>query len=337
MSTPAVNTLDRLDAELETILTSFDTNYVWNYGSVKEGLRDLYEKAKREQWNGTTQLAWDTPVEPESEIIPPAINPLTGYAPFEKLTEKEKARLRHGQISLQLSQFLHGEQGALIVASQLVGGVPWIDAKYYAGSQTMDEARHVEVFSRYLHEKLEWEWPINPNLKQLLDAVLLDGRWDFKYLGMQILVEGLAMAAFANLHQMTDEPLLQALIHNVMRDEARHVAFGVLSLEGYYADMPESERRDREDFIVEASLLMRDRLVGDELADVVGFERRAVREEILASPLMRGFRRQLFARVVPNVKRLGLLTPRVRAAWAEMEILHFEDTDPEAWDRALGL
>ena len=133
-----VNQLRRLDEELETILTSFDSCYAWNYGNVKDGLRDLYEKAKREQWNGTTQLAWDTDVDPERGILPDMINPLAGYAPYERLSVREKARLRHAQVALQLSQFLHGEQGALIVASQLVGAVPWIDAKYYAGTQTMD-------------------------------------------------------------------------------------------------------------------------------------------------------------------------------------------------------
>src|SRR3954454_9740733 len=119
----AVNQLEELDAELETILTSFDSSYAWNYGNVKAGLRDLYEKAKRDQWNGTHQLAWDTDVDPERGILPEYINPLVGYAPYERLTEREKHRLRHGQVALQLSQFLHGEQGALIVASQLVGAV----------------------------------------------------------------------------------------------------------------------------------------------------------------------------------------------------------------------
>jgi hypothetical protein len=88
------------------------------------------------------------------------------------LDKKGVARMNHAQIAWQLSQFMHGEQGALIVASQLVGAVPWMDAKYYAATQTMDEARHVEVFSRYLRDKLEWEWPINPNLKKLLDQIL---------------------------------------------------------------------------------------------------------------------------------------------------------------------
>jgi hypothetical protein len=134
--------------DIETLLTSFDTSYAWNYGTVKEGLRDLYEKAKRDQWNGTEQLAWDTQVDPEGEIIPQIFNPLENYAPFHKLNDKEVLKFRHATISLQLSQFMHGEQGALIVASQLAGAVPWMDAKYYAATQTMDEARHVEVFSR---------------------------------------------------------------------------------------------------------------------------------------------------------------------------------------------
>jgi hypothetical protein len=333
---PAVNQLDQLDHELDTILASFDTSYAWNYGSVKEGLRDLYEKAKKEQWNSTTLLDWDTHVEPESEIVPRVINPLADYGPFKKLDAKERDRFFHAQISLQLSQFLHGEQGALIVASQLVGGVPWIDAKYYAGSQTMDEARHVEVFSRYLHDKLEWEWPITDTLKELLDATIQDSRWDFKYLGMQILIEGLAMAAFGNLFQMTQEPLLKELLRYVMRDEARHVAFGVLSLQDYYTDMSASELKDREDFIIYASELMRDRLVGDQIARAFGWNTQEVRDLVLGSEQGRMFRGMLFARVVPNLKRLGLLTPRVREAYTRLDLIKFEDFDTEAADRALG-
>jgi len=331
---PTVNA--QTDAELETILTSFDTNYVWNYGSVKEGLRDLYEKAKRDQWNGTTQLDWSIDVDPEKPIIPPTINPFAGFAPYEKLNDKEKARLNHAQIALQLSQFLHGEQGALIVASQLVAAVPWMDAKYYAGSQTMDEARHVEVFAKYLNEKLEWEWPINPHLKELLDATIKDSRWDFKYLGMQIIIEGLAMAAFGNLYQAAQEPLVKDLLKYVMKDESRHVAFGVLSLRDYYRDMPANEMKDREDFIIYACELMRNRLVGDEIARTMGWDQEEVKNLVLESPIGKAFRAMLFMRVVPNLKKLGLITPRVRAAFEKLEIIQFEDADPEAQDKALG-
>jgi len=323
--------------EIETVLAAYDTHYSWNYGSVKEGLTELYEKAKRNQWNATDQLAWDTQVDPEAQIIPEIYNPLENYGPYKALNERELRNLRHAQISWQLSQFLHGEQGALIVASQLTGAVPWMDAKFYAATQTMDEARHVEVFSRYLNEKLEWQWPINPNLKTLLDMIITDSRWDFKYLGMQILVEGLAMAAFASLYQMAQEPLVKDLVHYVMKDESRHVAFGVISLRDYYTDMPENELRDREEFVIEGCILMRDRLLAEDISRYMGFNVGEVRDIVLASDVMKMFRRMLFSRIVPNVKKLGLLTPRVRAAFEELEIIEFENHDPEAHDRELGL
>jgi hypothetical protein len=201
----------------------------------------------------------------------------------------------------------------------------------------MDEARHVEVFSRYINEKLEWQWPINENLKELLDATIKDSRWDFKYLGMQIVIEGLAMAAFGNLYHLTSEPLLKELIHYVMRDESRHVAFGMLSLSDYYQDMPANELKDREDFIIYACELSRDRLVGDQIADAMGWRREDVRQTVLMSPVFADFRKSLFMRIVPNLKRLGLLSPRVREAFARLDILQFENASPEEQDRALGL
>lgn len=332
-STPATET----NQDLETILTSFDSNYVWSYGCVKEGLRELYEKAKREQWNSTTQLAWQTTVDPESTIVPPQFDPLSDFGPAQKLTPKERAHLRHAQISNQLSQFLHGEQGALIVASQIVGSVPWMDAKYYAASQTMDEARHVEVFAKYVDEKLEWQWPINPNLKELLDATIKDARWDFKFLGMQIIIEGLAMAAFGSLWKLAEEPLLKDLLKYVMKDESRHVAFGVLALRDHYQGLAPGELRDREDFIIYACELMKNRLVGAEIARAMGWNEEEVRRTVLESSSGRMFRSMLFMRIVPNLRKLGLITPRVREAFERLEIIQFEHLDPEAQDRELGL
>jgi hypothetical protein len=193
------------------------------------------------------------------------------------------------------------------------------------------------VFSRYLHEKLEWEWPINPNLKKLLDIALTDGRWDLKFLGMQILVEGLAMAAFANMYTLAREPLIKDLVKNVMRDESRHVAFGMLSLRDFYQDVGEGERRDREDFTIEACHLMRDRLVGEDVSEAFGFDKEEVKAIVLESPVMRQFRQFIFMRVVPNIKRLGLLSPRVRGHFEQLGIIQFENVDPEAMDRQLGL
>jgi hypothetical protein len=325
------------DRDLELILTSFDASYVWNYGCVKDGLRELYEKAKREQWNSTTQLAWQTPVDPEAEIVPAQFDPLADFGPAQKLSPAERTRLGHAQIANQLSQFLHGEQGALIVASQLVASVPWIDAKYYAASQTMDEARHVEVFARYVNEKLEWEWPINPNLKELLDATITDSRWDFKFLGMQIIIEGLAMAAFGSLWKLAREPLLKDMLKYVMKDESRHVAFGVLALRDYYRDLSPGEMRDREDFIIYACDLMKNRLAGAEIGRAMGWNEKDVQTAILESPTGQIFRSMLFMRIVPNLRKLGLITPRVREAFERLDIIKFEHFDTSEQDRELGL
>ena len=160
--------------------------------------------------------------------------------PFEKWGDKEWIQFGVESQNWTLSQFMHGEQGALICTAQIVETVPWIDAKYYAATQVMDEARHVEVFARYLDTKLSGHYPINAHLKMLLDDIIADTRWDMTYLGMQIMVEGLALAAFGFLHQMTTEPLLKQLLRYVMSDEARHVAFGVLSLQEYYQQLVDS-------------------------------------------------------------------------------------------------
>src|SRR5215470_10515745 len=154
---------------------------------------------------------------------------------------------------------------------------------------------------------------------------------------MQIIIEGLAMAAFGNLYQVAQEPLLKELIKYVMKDESRHVAFGVLSLKDYYQDMPANEVRDREDFAIYACELMRNRLVGDQIARVMGWNVEELRQVVLSSPLGNAFRRMLFARVVPNLKRLGLISPRVREAFTKLGIIEFEDFDPTEQDRELGL
>jgi hypothetical protein len=226
---------------------------------------------------------------------------------------------------------MHGEQGALLAAAQIVGTASQIDAKLYASTQVIDEARHVEVYEKYLREKVELQYPINAHLRALLDQILADSRWDMKYLGTQILIEGLALAAFRFIHSFSSEPLLKELTHQVMRDEARHVAFGMLSLARFYAeDLNERERREREEFTYEACRLMRDRFLATEVWDRLGFPVAECEELSLKAPMMQEFRRMLFIRIVPNVKRLHLLTPFLRERFAELGILDYEHAPPDA-------
>ena len=208
----------------------------------------------------------------------------------------------------RLSQFMHGEQGALLCTAKIVETVPWIDAKYYASTQVMDEARHVEVFSKYLDTKLTGHYPINAHLKMLLDDIIADSRWDMTYLGMQIMVEGLALAAFGFMHMLTEDPLLKKLLRYVMSDEARHVAFGVLSLKEYYADLSHAELRERQEFAFEAAVRMRDRFLQQEVWERMGIDSRPIIRSMLSVPPEENvFQQMLFSKIVPNCRKLGLL------------------------------
>jgi hypothetical protein len=330
MSHPAATALDAVEDFTERLSTTFDTCYSWSYDTFKLGLRNLYEKAKQNQWDSATALPWHLDVDPEAENLPDLNNPLFGTAMWAKLTPQEIRKFRMEQLSWSLSQFLHGEQGALLATAQIVDAVPWMEAKYYGATQVMDEARHVETYDHYLRDKIGKEYPINPHLKILLDQILTDSRWDMKYLGMQILVEGLAMAAFALMEKFSNEPLLKQMTQYIMRDESRHVAFGVLSLEGFYKELNEKEMREREEFTYEGCRLMRDRLYAVEVWREMGFPIEETREIVMSSEIMREFQKMLFSKVVPNVKRLGLLTPFLRERFHELDILKWEHEEASA-------
>ena len=311
--------------------------FTWDYEKgARPQLDRLYEKAKRSQWNGATDLAWDTEVDQESlahqaflegAIGPMAAPDLSGTV-LEKWGEKEWIALNMEYQNWMLSQFMHGEQGALLCTAKIVETVPWIDAKYYAATQVMDEARHVEVFSRYLDTKLSGHYQMNGHLGLLLDDIVADSRWDMTYLGMQIMVEGLALAAFGLMHQTTKEPLLKQLLRYVMADEARHVAFGVLSLQEFYLDLTQAEIRERQEFAFEAAIRMRDRMAGQEIWDRMGVPLADAAKAASQDPGRLDFQALLFGKIVPNCKKLGLLDAGdgwLRTKFTEMGVIEFED------------
>ncbi len=315
---------------LDVLEASLDVTYTWGYQDTRKELRDLYLKAQRNQWISEEVLPWDADVDLEAPKAPPEFFPLFGSDIYRKLTPKELTAIDIETSAWSLSQFLHGEQGALLAAAQLVNSVPDLDSKLYGGTQVVDEARHVDVYNRYLHEKIGISYPVNPHLKSLLDMILTDSRWDMKFLGMQIMVEGLALAAFAMVRQTTYEPLLRELTTYVMGDEARHVAYGVISLRDHYANFSEKDRQEREDFVYEAAVLMRDRFLFQEVWEKVGLPAEKCKEITLHNKGQQMFRQMLFSRIVPCVKRIGLLSDRQRERFQALGILHFEDAmDPE--------
>jgi hypothetical protein len=327
-----------VDAIQHAVRSESDALFTWDYEQSRPALVKLYEKAKTSQWNAVTDLDWSIEVDQEKVVLAnaeanPALNGLgtdfdvTGTS-FAKWGDKEWIQLGIESQNWTLSQFMHGEQGALICTAQIVETVPWIDAKYYAATQVMDEARHVEVFARYLDTKLSGHYPINAHLKMLLDDIISDGRWDMTYLGMQIMVEGLALAAFGFIHQLTTEPLLKKLLRYVMSDEARHVAFGVLSLQEYYTQLSGAEIRERQEFAFEAAIRMRDRFLQQEVWDRMGVDVKEAVQLVMQAEDRQMFQALLFSKIVPNCKKLGLLDAGdgwLRQKFGELGVIQFED------------
>mgnify|MGYP003429121118 FL=1 len=321
---------------IERIEAKLDISFNWGYEKTREDLRELYRKSKQAQWDGETRLDWSIDVDIEKAAVPEFMHPLFGSEIYAKLDEKKHLELRREMPAWTQSQFLHGEQGAMLVAAQLVNAVPDMESKLYASSQVMDEARHVEVFDRYLHEKIGTVYPVSPHLRSLLGRILEDSRWDMKLLGMQIMVEGLALAAFGVTRAYIDEPLLKDLTTYVLQDEARHVAFGVISLRDFYRDQDEAFVREREDFVYEAAVLMRDRFLFEEVWEKTGLPVKECMEITLNNAGQQEFRKILFSKIVPAVKRAGLLSERQRERFAKLGILEYETwQDPfEALEQA---
>jgi hypothetical protein len=325
-----------VDAIAHQVKANYDTIFTWDYEKgARPKLNRLYEKAKTSMWNGETDLPWETPVDQEAVVMANALN-VGGFTsgvdvsgtPFASWSDDDWVKFGVESQNWTLSQFLHGEQGALICTARIVETVPWIDAKYYAATQVMDEARHVEVFAKYLDTKLSGHYPINAHLRLLLDDIIGDDRWDMTYLGMQIMVEGLALAAFGFIHQLTTEPLLKQLLRYVMSDEARHVAFGVLSLQDYYQELNQAEIRERQEFAFEAAVRMRDRFLQQEVFDRMGLPVKDVLELVAMSPERQMFQQMLFSKIVPNCKKLGLLDAGdgwLRKKFGELGVIQFED------------
>jgi hypothetical protein len=317
----------RPDVDHLDIASPSTTVFDFDYTDGREQLLRLYDKGTRKQWIGSDRLDWSIEIDPDNPVgWPDEIIPIYGTEWWDNMTEAEHGELRRHVEAWRFSQFMHGEQGALMCAAKIVQTVPDIDSKFYAATQVIDEARHVEVYSRYLHEKIQLVYPLNRHLEALLNDVISDARWDMTYLGMQVIIEGLALAAFGVIRNLATDPLARALNAYVMQDEARHVTFGRLALRDYYPQLTAAERDEREEFCVDACYLMRDRFLGEEIWDRLGLPQE-IGPYVEHSEVMREFRSFLFLRIVPILKDIGLWGPRIQGAFSDMGVLAFADAD----------
>lgn len=329
----------RMDADdIEHLIEIFNTpltgSYNWDYSVQDNRIKRLYELGKQLNWNVEVDIDW-THLHPKDESpTNPDFNLFAEFEPYQNMPREKQIEFDWHRLASSMSQFLHGEQGALLVASQLVSCAPTFNAKLYAASQTFDEARHVEVFNKFIQRQVGIMYPISTNLKLLLDKILVDARWDLKFIGMQIIIEGLALAAFKAAEMGTQINLLKNILHYVIRDEARHVTFGVNYLEEHVKTLTAAERQDRAEFALEACVVMRDRLVGLEIYKHFGWDVEAAQKYIRERETRIDFGKLLFGRVMPNLRRIGLLTDEIRPKFDQLGVLeyeHYEDDGVIDW------
>lgn len=312
-----------------TVPQDYETAFDWRYDDGRRQMMHLYQKGKDMQWDAISRVDWAEELDPDNPMqLPDELSGLYYTPIWQKASEKEKAHMRRHFQAWTISQFLQGEQAAMICAAKIVQQCPDLDSKFYASTQVMDEARHVEAYKKLL-EKFGLAYPMTKPLQTLVDQALRDSRWDMTYLAMQVVIEGLALAAFGNIRDTSKNKLTQQVNAFVMQDESRHVAFGRLALKEYYPHLTQKERDEREEFLVEACYHMRDRFEQRETYAILGLDVEECVRLQNESGYMKLFRTMLFQRIVPIVRDIGLWSDKIKKAYGDMGVLGFAETDYE--------
>ena len=334
MSAPPRELPEKHPAGIDEVGTALRAIYNWSYEPELDALRTLYANALERQWIAVRDLDWQRGVDRAafSETFSLGGLPVARTQYWKSLPADTRWEIARRSACFLLSNFLHGEQGALMVAGQLVSAVPHMDGKFYAATQTLDEARHVEVFAAYIR-KLEEVHEISPGLKDLLDSVLAAEDWRFKAVGMQVVAEGLALYAFRDMRNQTREPLLQRLLTYVARDEARHTGYGIKYLSAVVPQLSDSERAALEDFAFESARLLIDSRAGLSMRDQVlgiwksagidpieAMQKLAAERDVVAAALAKSGGRlgPVSGFVIPTLRAIGLYSDRIRAHFVEM-------------------
>jgi len=320
----------RLDVDVP-----LELHWTWEYGSEVEELRALYERGKKGQWNAEEDLDWSIPLRREEWFMPQVGASLMSSLLTERGVDEATCReAAWDEFSHLLSQLLHGEQAALQLCGQLVNCCPTMDAKWYAGSQVIDEVRHVEAFSKFLSRKMGVIQPIDPTLKVLLDKLLEAPTWKTKTLGMQCLFEGMAVGIMDIVQRSNTNPLIKEMIRRVHQDEARHAAFGILTARRMVKESSPEEMAELEDFAFSILETLNANQQFDMLrlfAPKYGFEPDEFVQsmhELKEWPVINS--EPYMHTVMPNLLRLGLITERTEGKYRERGMLVGDQAPPKA-------
>ena len=315
---------------VEIFQTPLTGSFNWDYTVQDNRIKKLYELGKELNWNVEKDVDWNpnfTGIQDEEFEFED--EQWANHKVYKELPRWKKKEFFHDLNCWATSQFLHGEQGALLVASQLASCAPTYNAKLYAASQTFDEARHVEAFNKYLQQRLKRSWPIGRALKGLLDKILTDPRWDLKFIGMQVVIEGLALAAFNAAKESTNDPVYKRMLELIIRDEARHVTFGINYLTDFITTLSEEEKLDRAQFALEACTVSRNRLRAYDVWEKYGMDFEYTDEYQKENIFQTQFQDVLFSRIMPNLKKIGLLHDELIPEYEKLGVMGYADGDSD--------
>ena len=328
-----MSTATTTPSDTQTIFpTQVDALFEWDYDAHNLSLESLYEKAKRDQWNVSVDLDWDREIDKTKDILDVRLTPVYGTRVWDGMTDSQQEEFSYKSACWRLSQFLHGEQGALLVSAALVEEVPDMDAKMCASAQVIDEARHVEAFRKYI-QMVDQIYPIDGTLEALLKATLESDMWQKKFIGMQVVIEGLALAAFKTMKNVTGDPLLREVLTLVMRDESRHVGFGYLALREEVQQLSEREHRELEDFAYMACSAMvskkNDRgewqdgfMSINAVYEDLGLDTDEMNQVYRDSEEEMNFNKFLFTdNIIPALDHLGLFTDKIRREYEGLGVI----------------
>jgi rubrerythrin len=283
-----------------------------------QDLRNLYEKAKRDQWNASRDIDWSQDIDPEQGILPDGLIDIYGTPYWERLSPTRRTELNRHFSAWRISQLMYGEEFALMVCSQIANIVPGIDAKFFMATQVVDEARHAEVLARYIDEKIGVTYPLTASLKRLFDQILAVPQWYLKTVGTQLVAETLAVSLFRMLADHSQEPTIRSICKRILADESRHMGFGMLSLPEQIAELSERERQEAEDFACEAAAGLLRGQFPREAYEAVGFSQtdiediKRLRLEVAQKSeyvaFRKYFKKDFHASLWHNLARVGLLS-----------------------------
>ena len=303
---------------------SVDAFMSQTYDFSNDSLNALYQKTKATQWDVNTDIDWSYELNPDNPLgMPDGTLLIYGTDVWNKMNEKNRAEIRHHSQGWTLSQVLHGEQAALICASKLAVAEESLSARLCAAGQIIDEARHIEAFGRLVNNKLPISYPMSKALKGLLEETITTSKLDMTNLGMQVLVEGIALSLFQSMVAYTKDPFIKDLMTRIQRDEARHFAIGRITLGSVYKEMSSTERKEREEFVVEGAYTLYEHLCADDIWEPMGLSKKECSHLVRSSEVANSMRRSIFRRLVPTIREMGLLTPRVSDAFEKLKVLDY--------------